>query len=98
LLHSFADYSSPNGGLVTDGKRLYGTTEAGGGAGCAGSGCGTIFEVTVGGGEKTFVSFSDITGGCVPFAGLIRDSAGHLYGTTTNCGTNGWGTVFEVKP
>ena len=31
-----------------------------------------------------------------PFAGLIRDSARNLYGTTTAGGSDGLGTVFKV--
>lgn len=37
-----------------------------------------------------------------PYAGLIFDAAGNLYGTTfgggsgTNCAGTGWGTVFEL--
>jgi uncharacterized repeat protein (TIGR03803 family) len=99
LLYSFGEFSNPNGGMVSDGSgRFYGTTEQGGGTGCSGYGCGTIFEVTGAGDEKTLAAFSEFTGGCVPFAGLIRDPAGHLYGTTTNCGTHSDGTVFAIRP
>jgi hypothetical protein len=35
--------------------------------------------------------------GQYPMGGLITDSAGNLYGTTVQAGTNGWGTVFEVQ-
>jgi len=98
LFYSFTEFSNPNGGLVVDGAgRLFGTTQEGGGTECAGEGCGTVFEVTSVGQGKTLVSFSEFAGGCVPFSGLTRDSAGYLYGTTTDCG-DGWGTVFGVKP
>jgi hypothetical protein len=36
--------------------------------------------------------------GCEPSAGLIRDAAGNLYGTTPFCGGSGLGSVFKVKP
>jgi uncharacterized repeat protein (TIGR03803 family) len=42
-------------------------------------------------------SFSNADG-AGPFAGLIFDSAGDLYGTTFAGGTYGYGTVFELTP
>src|ERR1035437_6510944 len=44
------------------------------------------------------------TDGLEPYAGLIVDAAGNLYGTTSqggtgsNCGAFGCGTVFELTP
>ena len=39
------------------------------------------------------------TDGCLPEAGLVRDAAGNLYGTTLNGGGQfGYGTVFKVTP
>jgi uncharacterized repeat protein (TIGR03803 family) len=38
------------------------------------------------------------TDGLIPFAGLIRDASGNLYGTTFLGGTIGFGTVFELSP
>jgi len=38
------------------------------------------------------------TDGTVPSAGVIFDSAGNIYGTTTNGGTNNKGAVFELSP
>ncbi len=47
-------------------------------------------------------SFQCGTDGSFPAAGLVRDSAGNLYGTTTGGGGNrhnyGWGTVFKIAP
>jgi uncharacterized repeat protein (TIGR03803 family) len=34
----------------------------------------------------------------VPYAGLILDSTGNLYGTTGGGGAFGGGTVFEIEP
>ena len=34
--------------------------------------------------------------GDAPLAGLVRDSSGNLYGTTSQGGTSVWGTVFEL--
>ena len=38
------------------------------------------------------------TDGAGPYAGLIFDAGGNLYGTTAEGGTYGVGTVFEVTP
>ena len=43
----------------------------------------------------TLVNFNG-TNGADPFAGLIADAAGDLFGTTPGAGTNGDGTVFEI--
>jgi hypothetical protein len=42
-------------------------------------------------------SFSFSTDGGSPFAGLVRDSEGSLYGTT-EIGGPGFGTVFKLVP
>lgn len=36
--------------------------------------------------------------GAGPYAGVIKDSAGNLYGTTAGGGTNGNGTAFQIVP
>jgi uncharacterized repeat protein (TIGR03803 family) len=49
LLHSFDNPDEPSGGLLqgTDGS-FYGTTFYGGGGTCNGSGCGSVFKVSLG--------------------------------------------------
>ena len=86
VLYSFngTDGNGPIGGLLFDAAgNLYGTT-VGGGTYLA----GTAFELTPAGGgtwtEKVLHSFGNGTDGTSPYAGLIFDAAGNLYGTTVN--------------
>jgi uncharacterized repeat protein (TIGR03803 family) len=82
---------------------LYGTTYAGTNSGseCDFDGCGIVFELMPGGNgtwtEKVLYSFHGEDGG-LPYAGLIFDAAGNLYGTTNGGGRYGNGTVFEISP
>jgi uncharacterized repeat protein (TIGR03803 family) len=96
---SCSDGASPHAGLIMDQSgSLYGTTNSGG----AHDG-GTVFEFTSGGVERVLYSFcTTIVGGycgdgAFPVAGVIRDKAGNLYGTTTLGGTNDVGVVFELS-
>jgi uncharacterized repeat protein (TIGR03803 family) len=103
LLHTFVDNGSdgyaPLGGLIFDGSgNLYGTTDFGGTH--AG---GTVFELTPEGcciWNEVMLHNFDISAsdGYYPYAGVILDARGNLYGTTFEGGVNGLGTVFEVKP
>ena len=59
-----------------------------------------MFEIAKTGGSyastpTTLVSFNG-TNGEDPYAGLIADAAGDLFGTTVDGGANGDGTVFEI--
>jgi uncharacterized repeat protein (TIGR03803 family) len=88
--------SNPQGSLVFDSAgNLYGTTPGGGT-----HDHGSVFELTFSAGTwtetviHTFAGFGD--GGDPGDAGVTLDSAGNLYGTTYDGGTNGWGTVFEL--
>src|SRR5579863_2660879 len=86
----------PYAGLIPDAAgNAYGTTD-GRGTGCLPYGCGTVFKVNRAGKVTVLHSFTDGPDGAYPSAGLVRDSAGNLYGTTESGGTNGGGTVFEV--
>lgn len=82
---------------------FYGTTQYGGDLSCdAPYGCGTVFKLDPAGTETVLYSFKGAPDGMQPWAGLIRDSAGNLYGTTNqggdlNCGFQfGCGTVFKL--
>ncbi len=43
-------------------------------------------------------NFAGSPDGANPFAGLVRDAAGNLYGTTYTGASSGYGTVFKVEP
>jgi uncharacterized repeat protein (TIGR03803 family) len=98
ILHSFslgqlAGGVLPYGGLVRDSAgNLYGTA-AGGGASCS---CGIVFELS-GTTFKIMYAFAGApTDGASPYATLLRDSKGNLYGTTVAGGANDAGAVFEI--
>src|SRR5438876_180945 len=48
--------------------------------------------------EQTLHNFSGTPDGANPSGELIMDSAGNLYGTTVNGGSNGLGSVFRLAP
>ena len=48
--------------------------------------------------ETVLHSFNPSGAEAFPYAGLIADSAGNLYGTSYNGGTYNAGTVFELMP
>jgi uncharacterized repeat protein (TIGR03803 family) len=109
VLYSFkndgVDGRGPYSGLTADAAgNLYGTTQLGGAyrSGCAGYGCGTVFELSPSAGAKwtetVLYSFTGGDDGSQPYAGLIFDTAGNLYGTTGYGGDFGQGTVFELAP
>ncbi len=106
VLYSFscgADGKNPYGGVTLDGAgNLYGTTVAGGSGGaCAGDGCGTVFQLTKSGNTWSETAIYNFTGGSDGFgpgAGLARDQAGNLYGTTPDGGAHSAGVVFELSP
>jgi uncharacterized repeat protein (TIGR03803 family) len=80
-------------GLVRDmAGNLYGTTYIGG----ANWDPGAVFKVDKKGKETVLYSFTGGADGGYPIAGVIRDKAGNLYGTTSLGGASGWGTVFKV--
>jgi uncharacterized repeat protein (TIGR03803 family) len=94
------DGATPAGGVIMDASgNLYGTTAYGGPAwtGSVPSGYGTVFEVAKGSGTiTTLASFDGTTNGRYPFAGLLMDAGGNLYGTTAGDFVTSPGTVFEV--
>ena len=109
VLHSFKsegeDGSSPVAGLVFDASgSLYGTTVIGGA-----HNRGTVFKLAPQANgswkEKVLHSFGKGTDGYLPYAGLIFDAKGNLYGTTagslySGCGEHQHhcGAVFKLTP
>lgn len=101
VLHSFSgtDGTHPVAGLVRDEEgNLYGTAPDGGisQTACFGFGCGVVFKVEPCGTTTVLYSFTGGADGGKPFAGLIRDEDGNLYGTTDEGGSYGAGTVFKL--
>jgi uncharacterized repeat protein (TIGR03803 family) len=86
------DGESPHGSLVFDARgNLYGTTLEGGGADS-----GVLFKIGPRGGETVLSDFAYGTNGAEPYAGVVIDDEGNLYGTTLYGGKAGGGVVFKV--
>jgi uncharacterized repeat protein (TIGR03803 family) len=102
VLYSFVKATNgrfPQANLIFDASgNLYGTTTEGGTENC----CGTVFELKAqsgGGWVETVLHRFNGTDGQGPYAGLIFDSSGNLYGTTNRGGgTHIFGTVFKLTP
>jgi uncharacterized repeat protein (TIGR03803 family) len=98
VLYSFTggtDGAEPYAGVIRDSAgNLYGTTYSGG----ANAYWGTVYEVDTAGNETVLHSFGSATDGYNPYAGVIGDSSGNLYGTTYSGGTGGGGVVFKIQP
>lgn len=109
ILHDFGaagDGIEPLHSVVFDSSgNLYGTTSYGGA-----NGYGTVFQLVPSGShwtENILVSFSlSGSAGGIPYAGLLIDQSGNLYGATSaNApgggppnGDGGGGAVFELMP
>jgi uncharacterized repeat protein (TIGR03803 family) len=93
---TLASFNMTNGqqpvGLVEDSNgNLFGTTASGGA-----NGGGTVFELAQGSSTLATLASLDASTGTPPSAGLVEDSRGNFFGTTTNGGANSAGTVFEL--
>ena len=97
VLHSFkgapTDGENPAARLIRDSSgNFYGTTQAGGA-----SNDGVVFKLALTGKETVLHSFKGGTAdGKFPFAGVIRDSVGNLYGTAGLGGASNNGVVFKL--
>ena len=100
-LHRFINTqggANPFAGVVLDSAgNLYGAAQKGGAYGY-----GTVFKLTPasksGWSETVLHAFTNSSGGGSPYASLIFDSAGNLYGTTLGDGISMFGSVFEITP
>jgi uncharacterized repeat protein (TIGR03803 family) len=102
VIYTFPGYakdgSAPAAAPVLDqAGNLYGTTAAGGSLDH-----GTVYKLTRGKNgwtEKRLYSFrSPKKDANEPFAGVVLDQAGNIYGTTVGGGTDDAGAVFELVP
>ena len=107
VLYTFtggSDGANPNAGVIFDSSgALYGTTVYGGAFNT-----GTVYKLIPQGQRWTRTvlhSFAESppagtagTDGVNPFAGVIFDSSGALYGTTVFGGNSGNGTVYKLTP
>lgn len=73
---------------------LYGTSSF------LGAGCGEVFKMTPSGSGWIYTQFvwTQTNDGCFPTGGVVLDASGNLYGTATQGGSNGYGTVWEITP
>ncbi len=99
VLHRFTqkEGKNPNGGLALDeAGNLFGTAQLGGALNL-----GTVFQLSPDRVLTVLHSFEGLEDGAVPFAGLIRDETGHLFGTAVKnflIQPIQGGSVFEIRP
>jgi uncharacterized repeat protein (TIGR03803 family) len=112
ILHTFGgdpkDGWNPYGDLARDAAgNLYGTSGVGGLASpsCWQFGpnyhqCGTVYKLDPAGNETVLHNFTGGTDGGYPLGGVVLDSQGNLYGTTSLGGHNitNCGTVYKIDP
>ena len=98
ILYAFSgpDGAYPNSGVIFDSAgNVYGTAYGGGPFTY-----GAVFQLvsSAGWAQNLIYSFRNLDDGGYPAAGLIFDQAGNLYGASSNGGTGGGGTIFELSP
>jgi len=98
VLHSFRggrkDGCGPVGTPVMDTNgNLFGAAEY-----CGSSFDGIVWRVSKSGGETVLHNFAGSPkDGANPFAGVILDAKGNLYGDTLTGGTSGYGTLYKLS-
>jgi len=95
VLYSFTgspDGAYPLAGLIRDAAgNLYGTTYSGGTYGY-----GAVYKLETNGTETVLYSFTGGADGKEPVGGLVRDTAGNLYGVAGGGSYPAYGVVFKV--
>jgi uncharacterized repeat protein (TIGR03803 family) len=88
------DGGGPSGGVISINGVLYGTTAGGGGSGCQGGGCGTVYEVASGK-ESILYRFKGRGDGAYP-SGIVAFNR-NFYGSTAGGDVlKDYGTIFEM--
>ncbi len=103
VLHSFGntgDGSEPRQIAIDSTGTIYGTTRGGGP-----NWAGTVYQLTPPPSGSSIWGYAIIhdfpdgtANGYNPYAGVLIDTDGSLYGTTADGGTTGYGTVFKLTP
>jgi uncharacterized repeat protein (TIGR03803 family) len=101
-----SDGANPYGPLLRDSAgNLYATATTGGVASCTSNysslpGCGSVVKLAPVSGRTWITSviydFPFVVDGIKPDAGLVADSMGNFYGTTSSGGVNNTGAVFKL--
>jgi uncharacterized repeat protein (TIGR03803 family) len=99
------DGQGPYGSVILGpDDNLYGTTLEGGNTACL-SGCGTVYRLNrpaerhgYGWTESVLYTFNGNPDGIYPAGPLTFDASGNLYGTTSQGGAYGPGTIYELFP
>ena len=96
VVHNFtggSDGGSPVDGLMMSANGgLFGTTSSGGTAGL-----GTVFKIGGHDTQTVLHSFQGGADGATPNGGVIDDTSGTMFGTTTAGGASGAGTVYSER-
>lgn len=97
ILSAVASFNGANGGHPSAGVTFDSAGNLFGTAGDGGAfGYGVVYEIAKGSTTITDVASFNNTNGAFPGPAVTLDSAGDIFGTTTNGGASLYGTVFEI--